>query len=70
MAAADKKMTYTATEVAVLESQIQQQQAEIEALKKKLEHMNEILANAQRARFGRSSEKTSYVEYALVCVAR
>ena len=61
MAAADKKMTYTAAEVAILESQIQQQQAEIEALKKKLEHMNEILANAQRARFGRSSEKTSYV---------
>ena len=27
----------------------------------KLEHMNEILANAQRARFGQSSEKRSYV---------
>ena len=30
-------------------------------LKKKLDHMSEILANAQRARFGQSSEKRSYV---------
>ena len=36
-------------------------QEEIEALKKKLDHMNEILLNAQRARFGQSSEKKSYV---------
>ena len=34
---------------------IRQQQAEIEDLKKKLDHMNEILLNAQRARFGQSS---------------
>lgn len=61
MAAADKKTTYTAAEVAVLEDKIQQQQAEIEELKRKLEHMNEVFANAQRARFGQSSEKASYV---------
>ena len=57
MAAADKKTIYTAAEVAALESKIQQQQEEIEALKKKLEHMNEVFANAQRAHFGQSSEK-------------
>lgn len=34
---------------------------EMEELKKKLEHMNEVLLNAQRARFGQSSEKSSYV---------
>lgn len=61
MAAADKKTTYTAAEVAVLEEKIQQQQAQIEELKRKLEHMNEVFANAQRARFGQSSEKASYV---------
>lgn len=36
-------------------------QEEIESLKKKLEHMNEVLLNAQRARFGQSSEKNTYV---------
>ena len=36
-------------------------QAENDMLKKKLDHMSEILANAQRARFGQSSEKRSYV---------
>ena len=68
MAAAPKKNTYTAAEVAVLEStiqtqqsQIQAQQAQIEELKRKLEHMNEVFANAQRAQFGQSSEKKSYV---------
>ena len=53
--------TYTAAEVAELQTTIQQQQAEIDALKKKLDHMNEILINAQRARFGQSSEKKTYV---------
>ncbi len=61
MAAADKKTTYTAAEVAILESKISQQQEEIDALKKKLEHMNKIFLNAQRARFGQSSEKKTYV---------
>ena len=61
MAAAKAKTTYTAAEVAALEDKIQQQQNEIEELKRKLEHMNEVFANAQRARFGQSSEKASYV---------
>ena len=60
MAAAQKKNTYTAAEVAVLENKIQEQQAQIEELKRKLEHMNEVFANAQRARFGQSSEKQNY----------
>ena len=49
MSAKQKKNTYTAAEVAVLEDKIQQQQAQIEELKRKLEHMNECLANAQRS---------------------
>ena len=61
MAAAEKKNTYTAAEVAELQTTIRQQQAEIDDLKKKLDHMNEILLNAQRARFGQSSEKKTYV---------
>ena len=61
MAAADKKTTYTAAEVAVLEDTILKQKEEMEDLKRKLEHMTEVFANAQRARFGQSSEKASYV---------
>ena len=68
MAAADKKTTYSAAEVAALEStiqaqqsQIHAQQAQIDELKRKLEHMNEVFANAQRARFGQSSEQKNYV---------
>ena len=61
MAAKQQKNTYTAAEVAVLENKIQEQQAQIEELKRKLEHMNEVFANAQRARFGQSSEQKSYV---------
>ena len=65
MAAADRKITYTAAEVAELIHPLTQSvealQKENEELKRKLEHMNEILANAQRARFGQSSEKKSYV---------
>ena len=61
MAAKQQKTTYTAAEVAVLESKIQEQQTQIEELKRKLEHMNEVFANAQRAQYGQSSEKKSYV---------
>lgn len=61
MAAKQKKTTYTAAEVAVLEETILKQKDEIAELKRKLEHMNEVFANAQRARFGQSSEKASYV---------
>lgn len=38
MAAAQKKNTYTAAEVAELQTTIRQQQAEIDNLKKKLDH--------------------------------
>ena len=61
MAAADKKTSYSAAEVAVLEDTILKQKQEIEELKRKLEHMNEVFANAQRARFGQSSEQKNYV---------
>ena len=61
MAAKQQKTTYTAAEVAALENKIQEQQAQIEELKRKLEHMNEVFANAQRTRFGQSSEQKSYV---------
>ena len=65
MAAADRKITYTAAEVAELIRPLTQSvealQKENAELKRKLEHMNEILANAQSARFGQSSEKRSYV---------
>lgn len=40
---------------------LRQMSAQIEELKRKLEHMNEVFANAQRARFGQSSEKKTYV---------
>ena len=43
MDAADKKITYTAADVAILEETILKQKAEIEELKRKLEHMNTVL---------------------------
>ena len=61
MASEQQKSAYTAAEVAVLEETILKQKAEIDELKRKLEHMNEVLLNAQRARFGQSSEKNTYV---------
>ena len=61
MATEQQKTAYTAAEVAVLEETILKQKAEIDDLKRKLEHMNEVFANAQRARFGQSSEKKNYV---------
>ena len=61
MVSKQQKTTYTAAEVAVLEETILKQKAEIDELKRKLEHMNEVFANAQRARFGQSSEKNTYV---------
>ena len=65
MAAANKKSTYTASEVAELirplADSIELLQKENAELKQKLEHMNEVFANAQRTRFGQSSEKNSYV---------
>ena len=47
--------------MAALEDTIAKQKAEIDELRRKLEHMNEVFANAQRVRFGQSSEKNSYV---------
>lgn len=61
MAAADRKSTYTAAEVTALKDTIAKQQEEIDQLKRKLEYINEVFANAQRARFGQSSEKNTYV---------
>ena len=65
MAAANKKSTYTASEVAELirplADSIELLQKENAELKQKLEHMNEVFANAQRTRFNQSSEKNSYV---------
>ena len=69
MAAADRKITYTAAEVAELIHPLTQSvealQKENAELKRKLEHMNEVFANVQRARFGQSSEKT-----AMFCTTR
>ena len=63
MAAADKKITYTAAEVAELIRPLTQSvealQKENTELKRKLEALNEILANAQKASFCKSSEKTT-----------
>ena len=61
MADLQQKTTYTAAEVAILEETIRKQETEIAELKRKLEHMNEVFANAQRARFGQSSEKDGSV---------
>ena len=65
MAAANKKITYTAAEVAELIRPLTQSvealQKENEELKRKLEHMNEVFANAQRTQYGQSSEKKTYV---------
>ena len=69
MTAANSKITYTAAEVAELirpltqsVEALQKENAELKRkLERKLEHMNEVFANAQRARFGQSSEKKTYV---------
>ena len=65
MTTKQQKSTYTAAEVdsivQPLQATIQNQQAQIDELKRKLEHMNEVFANAQRARFGQSSERKDYV---------
>ena len=61
MATKQKKTTYTAAEVAVLEETIQIQKAEIEELKQKLNHMAKLLTTSQKSRFGQSSEKTVYI---------
>ena len=47
MATEQQKTTYTAAEVAVLEETILKQKAKIDESKRRLEHMNEVFANAQ-----------------------
>ena len=59
MYAEGSKTAYSAAEIAAMEQKILDQQSEIELLKKKLDHMTETFAIAQRARFGQSSEKVS-----------
>ena len=71
MASEQQKTTYTAAEVAVLEETILRQKGEIDELKRKLKHMNEVFANAQRAWFVQSSEKNTYAlqEQTSLCAA-
>ena len=45
--------------VSELEEIIAAKNREIEALRLRIEHLQEIILNAQRARFGQSSEKKS-----------
>ena len=47
--------------VAELQAVIQLQQGQIDHLQQQIERMTQILRSAQRARFGQSSEKTTYV---------
>ena len=54
--------------IAELEHENSMLRAEIDYLKLKLEHMNEILVNMQRARFGQSSEKQKYVSPDQLCI--
>ena len=59
-----KKTSSVQADTAVF-SQLREENAalkqEVKELRRKLERMNELLLNAQRARFGQSSEKRSYV---------
>lgn len=48
-------------EIAELKATIFRQEEEIQAPKKKLDYITEVFANAQRARFGQSSEKKVYI---------
>ena len=66
MAAENKISTYTAAEVAELirplADSVELLQKENAELKRKLAHMNEVFANAQRVRFGQSRGKNSFVD--------
>ena len=52
---------YDAAYVQSLESTVKEQEDEILRLRQKLERMNKLLLNAQRTRYGQSSEKSAYV---------
>ena len=56
-----EKSKKSSKSIAELEHENSILRTEIDDLKLKLEHMNEILVNMQRARFGQSSEKQKYV---------
>ena len=56
-----KKQNNSLDNTVKLQLQIATQAAEIAHLKQQLDRMTEILLNAQRAKFGQSSEKASYV---------
>ena len=56
-----QKPNRSSKSIAELEHENSMLRAEIDDLKLKLEHMNEILVNMQRAHFGQSSEKQKYV---------
>lgn len=64
MFAVEKKTSSVQADTAAF-LQLQEENAalkqEVEALRRKLERMNELLLNAQRARYGQSSEKRDYV---------
>ena len=53
--------TESTVSVSELEEIIAAKDKEIEALRLRIEHLQEIILNAQRARFGQSSEKKKYV---------
>ena len=55
------KHTEDTVRIRELEEKLVEKDAEITRLRQKLERMNEILLNADRARFGQSSEKKTYV---------
>lgn len=56
-----QKSNKTSKSIAEYKHEISMFKAEIDDLKIKLEQMNKILVNIQRARFGQSSEKQKYV---------
>ena len=60
-AAAKKLAAEVAELIRPLTQSVEALQKENEELKRKLEHMNEVFANAQRAQYGQSSEKKTYV---------
>jgi len=57
----EPRVSISQKELNTLRDSVQTLTAENEELKRKLERLNELLLNAQRARFGQSSEKRDYV---------
>lgn len=61
MAARSGKKPNKQEQIQTLENALKQKDAKIEELERRLEQLEQILLNAQRARFGQSSEKQKYV---------